>query len=185
LSHKKRKDSRRFSKGDIAIVLIIAIFVATIAYAFSSTNPSTATSTTSIPTLPVSTYRAQMRASDFNITNDNGCVYTEQSGRIVAGYYITIRNRFNSNFHLINASLVASVLLKNGSKINIPEKSVPVSLSFSNALSFPINLGVAGTGFENGRATLVSLIITVFVQEVNEPIIAPLVIPIPSQMANC
>jgi len=184
-------EKKRFSKGDAVVIFILVLVVGIIAYSVTkppSPPPSTsATSATSNSTMESSMSHIPLQATDFNITNNNGCAYTDQTtGKTVARFYLTITNRFNESFQLINASLVATVRLANGSRINIPEKRVSAgSVPYTNSVSFTVYVGVAGTGFEHGRATVVLLIVTAYVQETNEPITRPLTIPIPTIMANC
>ena len=174
----------RYAKG--IIILLVVVAVASWGY-YSYTNPTRPSSVTfATTTHPSTTTNLHLQQGDFNITNDSGCVHKDAStGKDIAVFYLTITNRFNATVHYINASLAATVLLNNGTKINIPEKQVPGSPTFSNAVTFPIYVGIAGAGFEKGTATSVSLIITAYIQEINKPIELPLFIPIPSMMQNC
>ncbi len=181
----------RFSKGDAAVILIVVLVIGMVAYSLRSSNPSPSTSTSTVsavstPTMQSSTVHISLRAGDFNITNENGCVFPEPTtGKIIAHFYLTITNRFNESVHYVNASLAATVQLTNGTKINIPEKQVPGSPTYTNAVGFPVYFFVAGSGFEHGTATMVSLIVRAYIGEVNGPIELPLSIPIPTTMTNC
>lgn len=163
------------------VILIVVLVIGIVAYSLTPTNPSPST-----PTIQSSKIHISLRPSDFNITNENGCVFPDpNTGKIVAHFYLTITNRFNETVHYVNASLAATVQLENGTKINLPERQVPGSPTYTNAVGFPVFFFVAGSGFEHGTATMVSLIVRAYIGEVNGPVELPLSIPIPASMQNC
>ena len=183
-----------YGLGIKAVIIVVVVVIGIIAYAQLRPTTSTPKVTTALTTtssssvLPNSisqTSVGQSSPSDFQITNDKGCVYTEPSGRIDARYDLTITNRLNESFQLAGGTITAVVALQNSSRISVPAIQVPASSASAPTITIPINLAVAGTGFENGKAISVALSGWVRVQGVGEPIPVSLQVAIPSAMANC
>jgi hypothetical protein len=191
LNNQDGNGKARFSKGDAVVILIVVLVIGMVAYSLTSTNPSPSTSTSALsavstPTTQSSTTHISLLAGDFSITYEGGCVFPDPStGKIRAHFYLTITNRFNDSVHYVNASLAATVQLANGTTINIPEKQIPGSPTYTNAVGFPVYFFVAGSGFEHGTATMVSLTVRAYIGEVDGPVELPLSIPIPASMTNC
>ena len=189
------------STGTKAVIIVVVIGIIAYTQLRSPTlTPEVTTATTTPSSVLVSsisqTLASQssqtsvgqssgLQASDFHITNDKGCVYTDASGRIVASYALTITNRLNESFRLAGGTIMAVLALQNSSRINIPAIQVLASSVSAPKITISVNLAVAGTGFENGKAVSVVLSGWVRVQGVSDPIPVSLQTVVPSVMANC
>jgi hypothetical protein len=188
----KEKLKGRYSKGDVAI-LIIVILVAGIIYSSLTSQPTPTSPTSPTSTAPFvtstisfasqatqsSSLQTLVQMSDLDVSHAD-CIYGKTNGEVWLKFDFTFKDRSNRFIYFKRANItVTNVVLSNDTEYN-PKKNASIIYGSENGTQWrgSIAIPIAGPSFGNGQAKNAIFLVQFYIQGQTQPVTEQVQVPI-------